>query len=109
MALDSAPFQLRRRLELAGGALSVGLRLRLGDAADATRRAVDVRIDADLAERACAEQRIRFTTQARAPQTLAGDPEPSPRTCSRNAVRDAAVQDAVRGVLLQGATEWADG
>ena len=90
MALDSASFQLRRRLELAGGALSVGLRLRLGDAADTTRRAVDVRIDADLAEGACAEQRIHFTTQARAPKTPVGDTEPSPRM-RRTAVRDAAV------------------
>ena len=66
VALESAPFQLRRRLELAGGVLSVGLRLRLGDAADAARRLVDARVDADLAEGACAEQRIQFTTQARA-------------------------------------------
>ena len=65
VALDSAPFQLRRRLELPGGALSIGLRLRLGDAADAARRCVDARVDMDLAGSACAEQRVHFTTQAR--------------------------------------------
>ena len=85
--LDCAPFQLRRPLELAGGALSVGLRLRLGGAADAARRAVDARVSVDLAESASAEQRIEFTTQARSGMDFTQTLGIHPRACSCRGAR----------------------
>ena len=79
------------------------MRLRLGDAADAARRTVDARVDADLAEAACAEQRIQFTTQARTRIAL-GRRHPALTeellTCCGG--EGCATHDAMRVVLLQG-------
>lgn len=74
------------------------------DGADAAWRAVDARVDADLAEGAYAEQPIQFTTPGahrKKSCTCVGNGALSKNLVAQ-AVRDVATQDALRVVLLHG-------